>query len=217
MVANKLRRRLTDAWEIVVVDHDDDHLYQPGLLTVPFGDTDPERLVRSRRAQLAPGVGFEVADVDRVDPDAHEVRFTDGRTIGYDRLVIASGTRPCPEEVPGTLGRWWRSRIFDFYTLEGAAALRAALADFDEGRLVVHVTDMPIKCPVAPLEFVFLADAFLRDHGRRERVDLVYVTPSRTPSPSPWHHATCATCWRSAGSGSRPTSWSRGSTSRPRR
>ena len=51
------------------------------------------------------------------------------------------------------------------------------LASFEEGRLVVHVTDMPIKCPVAPLEFTFLVDAWLRERGLRDQVELVYVTP----------------------------------------
>ena len=36
---------------------------------------------------------------------------------------------------------------------------------------------MPIKCPVAPLEFAFLADWYLRERGIRDRVELVYATP----------------------------------------
>ena len=75
------------------------------------------------------------------------------------------------------LGPEWRRSIFDFYTFDGALALATALERFDHGRLVVHVTDMPIKCPVAPLEFAFLAEAWLREKGLRDRVELVYVTP----------------------------------------
>ena len=36
---------------------------------------------------------------------------------------------------------------------------------------------MPIKCPVAPLEFTFLADAFFTEQGMRDRVEITYVTP----------------------------------------
>jgi sulfide:quinone oxidoreductase len=75
------------------------------------------------------------------------------------------------------LGEEWRRSIFEFYTFEGAKALSTALQTFDHGRLVVHITDMPIKCPVAPLEFTFLADAWLRERGLRDRVEMVYVTP----------------------------------------
>ena len=79
--------------------------------------------------------------------------------------MIASGTTPRPDQTPGMLGTEWRRSIFDFYTLDGAKALAEALKRFDHGRLVVHVTEMPIKCPVAPLEFAFLAEAWLRQRG----------------------------------------------------
>ena len=97
--------------------------------------------------------------------------------LPYDQLVIATGTTPRPDQTPGMLGPEWRRSIFDFYTLEGAEALAEALSRFERGRLVVHVTEMPIKCPVAPLEFTFLAEAWLRERGIRDRVEVVYVTP----------------------------------------
>jgi sulfide:quinone oxidoreductase len=178
MVVNRLRRRLPrHDWDIVVVDQDDAHLYQPGLLFVPFGHYDAGDLVRPRHTLLPGGVDFVNGEVDRVDPDAQSIILTDGRTLGYDYLVIASGTSPRPDQTPGMLGPLWRKSVFDFYTLEGATALRSALETFDHGRLVVHVTDMPIKCPVAPLEFAFLVDAWLRDKGCRDSVELVFVTP----------------------------------------
>jgi sulfide:quinone oxidoreductase len=178
MIVNKLRRRL-DArdWDITVVDRDDTHHYQPGYLFLPFGTYSREQLTRSRHVFLPDGVDFVIGDVDRVDAPADTVALTDGRTISYDYLVIASGTSPRPDQTPGMLGKEWRRSIFDFYTLEGATALATALQSFDHGRLVVHVTDMPIKCPVAPLEFAFLADAWLRERGLRDRVEMVYVTP----------------------------------------
>jgi sulfide:quinone oxidoreductase len=74
-------------------------------------------------------------------------------------------------------GNEWRRSIFDFYTLSGAVALRDALARWEGGRLVVHITEMPIKCPVAPLEFTFLADSYFKARQMRDRVDITYVTP----------------------------------------
>jgi sulfide:quinone oxidoreductase len=178
MIANKLRRRLgKEEWRITIVDRDDRHHYQPGYLFLPFGTYTEKQVVRSRHTFLPDGVDFVVAEVDRIDPDADTVALTDGRSLGYDYLVIASGTTPRPDQTPGMLGPEWRKSIFDFYTLEGAKALAEALKEFDHGRLVVHVTEMPIKCPVAPLEFVFLAEAWLRERGIRDRVELTYVTP----------------------------------------
>jgi sulfide:quinone oxidoreductase len=178
MIANKLRHRLgRTEWSITVVDRDDEHHYQPGYLFLPFGGYSREQVVRSRHAFLPDGVDFVVGSVDKVEPQANVVLLDGGRELPYDQLVIATGTTPRPDQTPGMLGPEWRRSIFDFYTLEGAEALADALARFDSGRLVVHVTEMPIKCPVAPLEFTFLAEAWLRGRGLRDRVELVFVTP----------------------------------------
>lgn len=178
MIVNKLRRRLDAAeWDITVVDRDDVHPYQPGFLFLPFGTYSPDQITRPRHASLPRGVGFVIGDVDRIDAPTNTVTLMDGQALRYDYLVIASGTTPRPDQTPGMLGPEWRGSIFDFYTFEGAKALAKALQGFDHGRLVVHITDMPIKCPVAPLEFTFLADAWLRERGLRDRVEIVYVTP----------------------------------------
>src|SRR5512138_3807054 len=177
-LVNKLRRRLDrEQWQITVVDQDDEHIYQPGQLFVPFGRYRRDDVVKSRHEFIPAGVDLVLAEISRVDPAANAVHLADGRTIGYDFLVIATGVTPRPDQTPGMLGPLWGNRIFEFYTLDGAVALFRALSGFDGGRLVVHITDLPIKCPVAPLEFAFLADAYLRHRGIRDRVELVYATP----------------------------------------
>jgi sulfide:quinone oxidoreductase len=178
MIVNKLRRKLPrNDWEITVVDRDDVHPYQPGYLFLPFGTYDAGQLSRPRHEFVPDGVELVLGEVDRVDVDSRTVHLATGRTLDYDYLVIATGTSPRPDQTPGMLGKEWRRSVFDFYSLEGAQALATALSTFDHGRLVVHITDMPIKCPVAPLEFTFLAKAWLRERGLRDRVELVYVTP----------------------------------------
>jgi sulfide:quinone oxidoreductase len=178
MIANRLRRRLDHReWMVIVVDRDDEHHYQPGYLFIPFGGYGADDVVRPRRELLATGVEFLLGEVDRIDAPQSRVVLQDGRQIHYDYLVIASGTTPRPDQTPGMLGPQWHQSIFDFYTLEGAQALAAAWERFDHGQLVVHITEMPIKCPVAPLEFAFLAEASLRRRGLRDRVEIVFVTP----------------------------------------
>ena len=178
MIVNKLRRRLdVGTWDITVVDRDDVHPYQPGYLFLPFGTYSPKQVTRSRHTFLPDHVDFVIGEVDLIDPAGSTVTLTDGRALAYDYLVIASGTSPRPDQTPGMLGTEWRRSIFDFFTLDGSIALAEALRHFDHGRLVVHIADMPIKCPVAPLEFTFLADAWLRKHALRDRVELVFVTP----------------------------------------
>jgi sulfide:quinone oxidoreductase len=178
LTANRLRRLYTVAEaEIVVVDQDDHHVYQPGLLFVPFGLTHTEDIVRSRGRQLKDGIVFHQSAIDHVDVAANEVHLADGEVLPYDVLVVATGARLAPEETDGLTGAGWNETVFTFYTSEGAAALEQALAGFEGGRIVVNVVDMPIKCPVAPLEFCFLADWWFTERKMRDRVQLTYVTP----------------------------------------
>jgi sulfide:quinone oxidoreductase len=176
LIANRLDRMYGDGAHITVLDRDDRHLYQPGLLFVPFGLTDPAKLVRSRHAQLRDGVEFRVAEVESIEVAEDKLHLTSSETIPYDVLVIATGASLLPEETEGLTGPGWQERMFTFYTLEGATALREALRSFDHGRLVVNMVDLPIKCPVAPLEFCFLADWHFRRRGIRDRIEIEYVT-----------------------------------------
>ena len=178
LLANQLRRRIsTDELQIDVVDRDDAHVYQPGLLFVPFGLAVPEGLVRSRGAQLRREIGYHQVEIDSVSLADQRVNLADGSGLPYDALVIATGARLLPEETEGMTGSGWQESVFTFYDLPGAAALRDALDRFEGGRLVVDIADFPIKCPVAPIEFVFLADWYLRRRGIREQTSLTLVTP----------------------------------------
>ena len=178
MMANRLHRRLgEDDATIAVVDKDDRHVYQPGLLFVPFGLADVDEIVKPRHRQLHAGVDFHQAEVDHVALSDDRVLLSDGTTLPYDVLVVATGVTLQPEETEGLTGPGWRERMFTFYDIAGAEQLARALDGFDGGRVVVNLVDMPIKCPVAPLEFAFLADSYFTERGIRDRVDLVYVTP----------------------------------------
>ena len=177
IVSNLLRRRLRKAdWAITVVDRDNDHYYQPGFLFIPFGFYARKDILKPRAKFLPRGVEFIVSEVDRIDAAANEVVFLDGSRIPYDILIVATGAEIVPAETPGMLDGW-RDTIFDFYTPDGAEALAAKLQAFPGGRIVIHVNETPIKCPVAPLEFAFFCDDCLRRHHRRDAIELVYVTP----------------------------------------
>ena len=178
IMANKLARALPEReWSITVVDRDNDHPYQPGFLFVPFHGYEAADIVRSRRRYLSRRVGFVEALVERIEPDRQKVHLKGGEALDYDFLIIATGARPAPEENEGMLGTEWHKSVGEFYTLQGCTALQRQLDAFEGGRLVVHIAEMPIKCPVAPLEFAFLADSYFRAKGMRDRVEIEYVTP----------------------------------------
>ena len=178
LTANRLQRETGGQAAITVVDRDDDHWYQPGLLFVPFGRARPGKLVRSRARQLRPGIGYHHhSPVDHVDVGQRRVHLDDGSSLPYEVLVIATGAALLSGETDGLAEAMAQGKAFSFYEPAGAVALRDALAAFDGGRIAINIVDMPIKCPVAPFEFAFLADWYFRRRGIRDRVELTLVTP----------------------------------------
>jgi len=178
MMANHLNRKLDhDKWRIVIVDQYKTHYYQPGFLFLPF-DIYTSKQVKKKGSKFIPdGVTYIQKKIDLIQAEENKVRLDDGMDIHYDILIVATGTKIAPDEIEGMDGPMWHKNIFDFYTFEGAKALRNKLREWEGGKLVVHITEMPIKCPVAPLEFAFLADSFFKNKDMRDKVDITYVTP----------------------------------------
>ncbi|MEZ6144158.1 MAG: FAD/NAD(P)-binding oxidoreductase [Planctomycetaceae bacterium] len=178
MMANHLRPKLdSQEWIISVVDQEETHYYQPGFLFLPFGMYKPKQLKKPIKKFIPKGVELITQRIDRIDPASDSVSLKNGESLSYDVLVIATGSQIAPQEVEGMLGPGWRKDVFDFYTFDGAKALRDKLESWAGGELVVHISEMPIKCPVAPLEFIFLADSFFQEKGIRNKVNLTFVTP----------------------------------------
>lgn len=178
MMANKLFKSLNrEVWEITVVDKDENHYYQPGFLFIPFGIYKPEEVVKPKKDFIPKEVRFVVNEVEKIYPEKSSVLMKDGQLFAYHILIIATGTTPVPEETEGLKGELWYKDIFDFYTFEGAKQLAKKLENWKGGKLVINLAETIIKCPVAPLEFTFLADAYFTEKGIRDKVEISYVTP----------------------------------------
>lgn len=178
MMANHLKHELDEMeWEIIIIDESDTHYYQPGYLFLPFDMYEPEDIKKPIRDFIPNGVHFMQEKLAKILPSENKVISENGDAFHYDLLIIATGTKPAPEETEGMLGQEWKKSIFDFYTFEGALDLRNKLRTWEGGKLVVHITEMPIKCPVAPLEFAFLADSYFKHRHMRDKVDITFVTP----------------------------------------
>lgn len=179
MVANKMAEHLDqDVWKIIIVDQHETHYYQPGFLFIPFGIYNPSDVIKPKRDFIPQNVEFILSEIKLIEPEKNQVQLVKGnRTIKYDTMVVATGSRTVPAETDGLLDNGWHKNVFDFYTIEGATALSRFFKFWKGGRLVLNVAEMPIKCPVAPLEFLFLADWFFHERGIREEVDLTFATP----------------------------------------
>ncbi len=179
IVANKLSHELDlNEWKITIVDQSEVHYYQPGFLFIPFGIYAKNDVMRPRRDTMPRGVELVISEIDVIEPHNNRVLLKkEGRVLAYDFLIVTTGTRVVPQETPGLAEHEWRKSIFDFYTVDGADALHKHLRTWQGGRVVLNVVEMPIKCPVAPLEFLFLADWFFHEQGLRDKVEITYATP----------------------------------------
>ena len=178
MMANHLHHRLDSSeWEIDIIDERKEHYYQPGYLFLPFDIYEPEDIIKPIKDFIPKRVNLINETIERVAPQEQYVSMINGDRLHYDILIIATGCKIAPEETEGMNGAEWQKSVFDFYTFEGALALRNKLREWEGGKMVVHITEMPIKCPVAPLEFAFLADSYFKHKNMRDQVELTFVTP----------------------------------------
>ncbi|MEI6593948.1 MAG: FAD-dependent oxidoreductase [Bacteroidota bacterium] len=178
MMANHLRKEMDkNIWEIKIIDEREKHYYQPGFLFLPFDIYKPEDIVKPINEFIPKGVKLIKGKIEQINAAENFIKLENSNIYHYDILIIATGTEIAPEETKGMQGEEWQKSVFDFYTFNGALALRNKLRNWEGGKLVVHITEMPIKCPVAPLEFAFLADSFFKNKKMRDKVEITYVTP----------------------------------------
>ena len=177
MMLNKLHHELDrEEWEITIVDQYKTHYYQPGFLFIPFGIYNKKDVIKPKYDFFPPGVNVIFSPIDKIEGEENKVLLEDGKVLNYDFLIIATGTETRPSETEGLQDKLWYKDIFDFYTVEGAVALQKRFKDWEGGKLVMCIPELPYKCPVAPIEFVCLAEAYFAERGMRDKVDISYVT-----------------------------------------
>ncbi len=178
IMANKLVKKLpTNQWKITIIDEEEKHYYQPGFLFVPFGIYDMENIVKPIEKFIPKNVQYIQSKIDKIDKETDKVILSDEKELFYDILIIATGCKTTPNEIDGLEAELWQKDIFDFYSPIGTELLGKKLQNWEGGHMVVHIAEMPIKCPVAPLEFSFLADSFFKNKKMRDKVKITYVTP----------------------------------------
>jgi sulfide:quinone oxidoreductase len=176
IIAAKMRQKLAEKdWRITVIDRDWQHHYQPGWLFIPFGIYTAADCVKPKMKFVPPGVTLVLDEITGIDPVKKQVT-TKRDAYAYDWLVVATGCRIMPGEVEG-MAEGMGGDIHTFYSQEGAVALYDKLKYFHQGRVVINIAELPFKCPVAPLEFAFMADWFFTKNGVRKNIEIELVTP----------------------------------------
>jgi len=172
LAANLLAKRLGGDARVTVVDPTGMHVYQPGFLYAALGKANGRWLARDERTLLRDDVELIVEPATRVEADQGVVRLGHGGSLAWDYLVLATGARLLPDQVPGLV-----EGAHEFYSLEGALRLREALRRFGGGRVLVGVAGIPYKCPPAPVEFTLMLDQYLRKRGVRDKSELTLLSP----------------------------------------
>ncbi len=176
ILGNNLARRLAAEMragkvQLTMLSASDKHMYQPGLLYLCLGRMTPDELYRDQASLLEPGIDFQVDPVETFELDHNRVKTKGGKTHVYDILVIATGSRAVPEMIPGLA-----EHAENFYTEAAALKMFKRLQGFQGGRVVIAV-GVPHKCPMAPLEIVFMLHDYFKDRGIRDKVELHYTYP----------------------------------------
>ena len=173
LLVKRLRRELSDGEvSLTVIDLTGQHVYQPGFMYIALGGERSENLTRPESSLLDGRVELVVGRIERIDAPNRIVGLADGRYVGYDHLVLATGSRIVPETI-----EYFEQEAYHFYTPEAALKLRHALDTFKGGRIVIGIAGMPYKCPPAPLEVAFLIEAELRERGLRDKSELHFCSP----------------------------------------
>ena len=175
VAAETLRKLLPASDRVIAVDRAGQHFFPPSLLWLMVGERNPEEFSRPLDRLLRRGIEFRQGSVTRIDPARREVEI-DGQPLRADALVIALGAEYAPEAIPGLA-----EAGLCIYTMEGATAIRDALARFSGGRIVVLTAAPQYKCPAAPYETALLVDSYLRKRGLREKAEIEFFAAEPRP------------------------------------
>ena len=176
ILANNLARRLKGELKsgkasITMLSASDKHCYQPGLLYVALGRMSVDELYRDQASLLEPEIEFHVDPVEEFDLAGSKVKTKSGKSIGYDYIVIATGSRPVAEEIPGLA-----ENSINCYTEEAALKFFDTISKFEGGKVVIAV-GVPHKCPMIPPELTFTLYDYFQDRGIIDKVSFHYTYP----------------------------------------
>jgi len=176
-LATRLSEDLGDTVDVVLIDKSDTFVMGFSKLDVMFGRATAESVRHPYASITKPGVQFVQTEVRSIDPLARRVE-TDAGSFDSDILVVALGADLDAAATPGLV-----EGGHEFYTNEGAFAVREVLANFAGGHVVVAVTSTPFKCPPAPSETALMLHDYLVERGLGDSSKVSLVMPFGAPVP----------------------------------
>ncbi len=172
-----LRQRLGDKVELTLVADRDEFEFRPGTVYVPFGGAEDDLRVPLASPAERQGIAVERGEVAWVETEPERIVLADGRTLEYDYLVLATGARMRPEEVPGLAEHAHLVGGVEQMRRLGETLLRLREAAVDGSpQHVLFLVPPGNQCPGPVYELAFMLETWLRRSRVRDRVCLTFAT-----------------------------------------
>ncbi len=173
IMANKLRfnTNIKDV-EITVVGKSKTHYFKPDGIHIAFKMVDYKKSVKPTDFLLNYGINYINGEITKIYVEDKFVTLKSGKNLAYDYLIIATGDRFVPEDIPGYDGE-----AKHFHDLQHALELHEELKSFKGGKIVIGQSSIPIMCPPSPYEFTFLLEEYLNSRGLKDKTELHYIYP----------------------------------------
>lgn len=178
-VAARLCRALKHP-DVAIIEPSDRHYYQPLWTLVGAGVVAKETTVRDEKDCIPAGATWIQDAAVEIAPDRNAVATRDGRTLTYDYLIVAAGIQIDWDRVKGLRENLGRHGICTNYAYEHVDATWACIRDFRGGNALFSAPATAIKCGGAPQKIMYLADAYFRKSGVRDRTRVMYVSAGTT-------------------------------------
>lgn len=175
-LSTRLSETFGDRIDVTLIDKSDAFVFGYSKLDVMFGKDTLEKVRLPYKRFVKPGVTLKQETITHIDPINLRVTTNVG-TYASDYLVVALGADYDIAATPGL------SEVNEFYSVEGAAAMRDALPSFDKGRALIGICGAPYKCPPAPSEAALMLHDYLLRRGVRQHCEIVFTSPLGSPVP----------------------------------
>jgi sulfide:quinone oxidoreductase len=174
--AYELRAALDKKHEVTVINAEDYFQFVPSNPWLAVGWRTRDAITLKAEPVLGKrGIRFIAGWVERIDPQVNRLTLKDGREVGYDYLVLATGAKLAFEEVPGTGpgGGYTQSVCTVDHAEKAYADFRNLVAN--PGPAVIGAAPFA-SCFGPAYEYAAILDTALRRRRVRDRVPITFVT-----------------------------------------
>lgn len=164
--------------DIAIIDPSETHYYQPMWTLVGGGEAPIGPTARPQSSVIPKGVTWIKAAATGVDPETNTVQLSNGSTVGYNWLVVASGIQLDWEKVPGLVDTLGTNNVSCNYRFDLAPKTWEAIKATTSGTAVFTQPNGPIKCAGAPQKIAYLACDHWQRTGVLKDIDVHLILPT---------------------------------------